>query len=854
MVMAVWQRTIVDDEGNAVPNATITVRSQTSGLPLASLKTDRDGLTNKGNPFTADADGFAQFFVTGGSYRITATSGAFSQQWDYVAIGTAAETDAGTIPVTTPTVWLFDSDTSSAPDDTSFTLNNADATLATLLRLDDQQVGSVDATTWIDLWDSGGVSSFRGTVEIFDPNRPTELFHRYVVTGDVTTGTGFRNISITWLAGTGTFVAGTEYSVIFQSAGPGLRSGPDVAHVEDFGAVGFELADIEAANSFASIVDDTAAFEAAVAAAISAGHKRIAWNKCHAINLLYDSRTNDDYTGLEFIGPGGKGWRAAVSGILTPYDIYEPALQLGDDSNPALGRIYGFTGHNLKFDDIRYDDGGTVTRGARQGFKTVGFREMTLYNPFFGGFADRAWHMHGGDAGAFFNNIYGARFALTGSAGAASLFAEYPVDSFITTTWFHGVTFDQGSEAEDNQFAFYGIGRDIELTFFGGWAQLDGGRFVLREKESERTGSPATLSSGGPTLNGYDFTVEAAGVAIEVDLAVSGGGVFRDNVNNNLIGTWNLTTDVEIEVDAPGYTGPDTVGTLSGTDSYRLDTLNNWTRRGDQRLLFDSADPTWLLAQEPIAWVDISQATVVDPAEIVKGERYTLFVRALSADRTFAFGDGQGVTTYVSNFSGTVQAGTVTRFDCIAAEIPGGATVLFAVATERFVAAGEAKHWKALTAGEAGQNVNTAQPWFPTSGGVTLQASTTYRFRGSFHSTRAAGTTSHTTSLLFGGTATLTSIAYKVHVKTGDAAGLADSSMVESAVATATQIKAASTSATEVIVFTVEGIVRINAAGTFIPQFQYSAAPGGAPTIQNNTFFELEAIGANTTPSSGPWA
>jgi hypothetical protein len=91
-------------------------------------------------------------------------------------------------------------------------------------------------------------------------------------------------------------------------------------------------------------------------------------------------------------------------------------------------------------------------------------------------------------------------------------------------------------------------------------------------------------------------------------------------------------------------------------------------------------------------------------------------------------------------------------------------------------------------------------------------------------------------------------------VKTGDAAGLAADSMVESAVATATQIKAASTSTTEVIVFTIEGIVRINAAGTFIPQFQYSAAPGGAPTIQTNTYFTMEAIGSNTSASVGPWS
>jgi hypothetical protein len=50
------------------------------------------------------------------------------------------------------------------------------------------------------------------------------------------------------------------------------------------------------------------------------------------------------------------------------------------------------------------------------------------------------------------------------------------------------------------------------------------------------------------------------------------------------------------------------------------------------------------------------------------------------------------------------------------------------------------------------------------------------------------------------------------------------------------------------------GIVRINAAGTFIPQFQYSAAPGGAPTIQQNTFFMLRKLGSGSATTQGTWA
>jgi hypothetical protein len=93
MSLAVWQRTIVDDAGNALPGAMVEVRHETTGN-LAVLKSNRAGTIGKSNSFAADANGFAQFFVAGGVYRIVATSGAYSAQWDYVAIGTAAETDS----------------------------------------------------------------------------------------------------------------------------------------------------------------------------------------------------------------------------------------------------------------------------------------------------------------------------------------------------------------------------------------------------------------------------------------------------------------------------------------------------------------------------------------------------------------------------------------------------------------------------------------------------------------------------------------------------------------------------------------------------------------------------------------
>jgi hypothetical protein len=82
---------------------------------------------------------------------------------------------------------------------------------------------------------------------------------------------------------------------------------------------------------------------------------------------------------------------------------------------------------------------------------------------------------------------------------------------------------------------------------------------------------------------------------------------------------------------------------------------------------------------------------------------------------------------------------------------------------------------------------------------------------------------------------------------------LGTSNSVAAAVATATQIKAASTSATEQALVRVAGYLRVTVAGTFIPQFQYSVAPGGAPTVKTGSrFWLIPRPGALT--SVGAWA
>lgn len=158
-----------------------------------------------------------------------------------------------------------------------------------------------------------------------------------------------------------------------------------------------------------------------------------------------------------------------------------------------------------------------------------------------------------------------------------------------------------------------------------------------------------------------------------------------------------------------------------------------------------------------------------------------------------------------------------------------------------------------LDAAQTGTNGTAAQNWFPTLGAASVEAGCVYEFDGLLNMTRAAGTTSHTTSMLFGGTATLTSILWRVHCNTGDTLANAALNHAAGRSASAVVVKAASTSATEEVSLRVEGSVKINAGGTFIPQFSYSAAPGGAPTIQIGSYFFLLKKGTGFN-QRGAWA
>ncbi|MBI5744360.1 MAG: hypothetical protein HY952_07410 [Elusimicrobia bacterium] len=164
-------------------------------------------------------------------------------------------------------------------------------------------------------------------------------------------------------------------------------------------------------------------------------------------------------------------------------------------------------------------------------------------------------------------------------------------------------------------------------------------------------------------------------------------------------------------------------------------------------------------------------------------------------------------------------------------------------------------HLMALSANYTGTNGNAAQKVFniPANGAITLAAST-YFFEGQYLMSRTAGTTAHTTSVLFGGTAALNSIAYSVQASTSASAALtAVTRSIYGTAATALAVTGSVNTAAEYTIIVLRGVLRVGTAGTFIPQFQYSAAPGGTPTILAGSYFKLIPVGGNAVTNVGNW-
>jgi hypothetical protein len=163
-------------------------------------------------------------------------------------------------------------------------------------------------------------------------------------------------------------------------------------------------------------------------------------------------------------------------------------------------------------------------------------------------------------------------------------------------------------------------------------------------------------------------------------------------------------------------------------------------------------------------------------------------------------------------------------------------------------------HFICQTVNWNGLNSAVAQPVFNASatGTITLPALTSYEFEGLYNITNT-GIVSHTLGLLFGGTATLTSIGYSFALTNSSVSTASPMLGGAIGVATNSPITPATAAATSNTIF-IKGIVRTNGAGTFIPQFIYSVAPGAVPVISMNSYFKMTPLGLNTVATVGNWS
>jgi len=150
----------------------------------------------------------------------------------------------------------------------------------------------------------------------------------------------------------------------------------------------------------------------------------------------------------------------------------------------------------------------------------------------------------------------------------------------------------------------------------------------------------------------------------------------------------------------------------------------------------------------------------------------------------------------------------------------------------------------------------SAQAWLGV--GCTLSAGTVYAFQGTYAAIKTTTTTSHTLGQSFGGTATLNNIGYTLF-RYFDAAGFATVNNAPAAMAyvqTASNITTMGSSAGATVyhIYTFNGIVSVNAGGTFIPQVTTSAS-GPIYTGQIGSYFMIYPIGtAGANINVGTWA
>lgn len=144
-----------------------------------------------------------------------------------------------------------------------------------------------------------------------------------------------------------------------------------------------------------------------------------------------------------------------------------------------------------------------------------------------------------------------------------------------------------------------------------------------------------------------------------------------------------------------------------------------------------------------------------------------------------------------------------------------------------------------------------------SNGAMTVAANQTYMFEGQYTIAQATNT-SHTWAVGFGGNATVANIGYQLYSTVNATTGLvnANSQSVYVSTTGASAVTGTCTASSESTLLFLNGIVRFNGGGTFIPQIKSSiASTASSPvTISAGSYFGMWPVGNSTTQTVGSWS
>jgi hypothetical protein len=340
----------------------------------------------------------------------------------------------------------------------------------------------------------------------------------------------------------------------------------------------------------------------------------------------------------------------------------------------------------------------------------------------------------------------------------------------------------------------------------------------------EISGSMAAIASGtASSISGTTLTVGGTIVSgFAVDTVIYGSGV-APNTYITALGS------------GTGGAGTYTVSisqTVSSTTIYAEYQRTN-------RIRITDTDPN-VATNQPIGTLEFYGSDTSSPGASVKA-----FVQTINEDST---PDSALVFGTYDNGSGNTTASEKFRLSSLgyASGVVNGLGRGLYPAVQMYV----------LQSDYVGNSDANVQSVFGV--GVTLVASTVYRFEATYLMFHNVGTTSHQMQLAFGGTATLNNIAYTVRESLSGAAAN-DSVTVNGLYIQTTSATTITTPAGQTglwLAVTLQGVVSVNAGGTFIPQYKLTADPGtDGYTTQIGSNFLIYPIGSSgANINIGSWA